>query len=52
MERFKASEIIERLNELIEKHGDVDVAIHVEEGTFPVMGCYYDIFAESIIISE
>ena len=52
MEQFKASELVERLNELIKKHGDVDVAVHTEEGTFAALGCYYDIFAESIIISE
>lgn len=52
MEQFKASELVERLNGLIKKHGDVDVAVHTEEGTFAALGCYYDIFAESIIISE
>ena len=52
MEQFKASELVERINELIEKHGDVPVAVSTEEGTFAALGCYYDIFAESIIISE
>lgn len=52
MEQFKASEIVERINELIEKHGDVPVAVNTEDGTFAALGCYYDIFAESIIISE
>ena len=52
MEQFKATEIIDRLNELIEKHGDVPVAIQTEEGMFPVTGCYYDIFAESIVMTE
>ena len=52
MEQFKASELVERLNELIKKLGDVDVAVQTEEGTFAALGCYYDIFAESIIISE
>ena len=51
-EQFKASELVERINELIKKHGDVDVAVHTDEGTFAALGCYYDIFAESIIISE
>lgn len=52
MEQFKASEIIIRINELIEKYGDVTVAIQTEEGMFPVTACYYDIFAESIIMAE
>lgn len=52
MEQFKATEIIERLNELITKYGDVPVAIKTEEGMFPLTGCYYDIFAESIIMAE
>ena len=51
-EQFTASELIKRINELIEKHGDVSVAVRTEEGTFAVLGCYYDIFVESIIISE
>ena len=38
--------------ELITKYGDVPVAIQTEEGMFPLTGCYYDIFAESIIMAE
>lgn len=50
--QFKASEIVKRLNELIAKHGDVDVAVRTDEGTFPALGCYYDPFAKLIIVSE
>lgn len=52
MEQLKASELVERLNELIKKHGDVDVAVHTEDGMFAAFGCYYDNFVEAIIISE
>lgn len=51
-EQFTASEIVERINELIKKHGDVPIAVQTEDGTYAALGCYYDIFAESIIISE
>lgn len=50
--QFTASEIVERINELIKKHGDVPIAVQTEDGTYAALGCYYDIFAESIIISE
>lgn len=45
-------ELIEILTALVEKHGDQDVAIRTEEGTFAADGCYYDPIAESIIIEE
>lgn len=49
---MKTKELIEILTALVEKHGDQDVAISTEEGTFAADGCYYDPIAESIIVSE
>lgn len=44
MEQFKASELVERLNEIIKKHGDVDVAVKTEE----MRDAFYNNFKELI----
>ena len=49
---MKASELINEIQYMIEKHGDTNIVIRTEEGTFDTDGCYYDGFVESIVISE
>ena len=49
---MKTTELIARLQKLVEEKGDQDVAIRTEEGTFAIGACFYDLFAESIIIDE
>lgn len=49
---MKTTELIARLQKLVEEKGDQDVAIRTEEGTFSIGACFYDLFAESIIIDE
>jgi hypothetical protein len=49
---MRTSELIKELQNMIERHGDKDVAIRTEEGTFDTDGCYYDSFVDSIVISE
>ena len=46
---MKTTELIARLQKLVEEKGDQDVAIRTEEGTFAIGACFYDPFAESII---
>ena len=52
MEWMKATELIKKLQDLVEKHGDQVVGINTEDGAFAATGCYYDPIAESIFISE
>lgn len=49
---MKTSKLINDLTKLMEKYGDVDVAIDLDTMLFPIDECYYDSFNKIIVIAE